>query len=126
NPEPDVLWNFANGYAHIHPKHVAEPLDATGEGMKKTIVGTGPFKYVRGAEGESYVLARNDNYFRPGKPYFDGIEIYPISDITQQTAALETGKIDMIEYLENVPELDRLAKNKDLTVISRSEERRVG
>ena len=42
-PEPDFLFQAANPYIVIVPRKVVEPLDASGQGMKRTIVGSGPF-----------------------------------------------------------------------------------
>jgi ABC-type oligopeptide transport system substrate-binding subunit len=38
--------------------------------------GTGPFKSVRRAENELWVMERNPNYWNKGLPYLDGIEFY--------------------------------------------------
>ncbi|NLN07755.1 MAG: ABC transporter substrate-binding protein [Firmicutes bacterium] len=55
-------------------------------------VGTGPFKFVSMARGESIKFERFDDHWREGKPYLDGVEFLLIRDeITQQAAMRATG-----------------------------------
>jgi peptide/nickel transport system substrate-binding protein len=42
--------------------------------MRQHPIGTGPFKFVSYKPNESIKLARNAQYWKPGRPYMDGIE----------------------------------------------------
>jgi peptide/nickel transport system substrate-binding protein len=58
-------------------------------------VGTGPFKVVD-FQRDSYIkYARNDNYWRKGMPYLDGIESRLIQDPMTAQAIMEAGEADV-------------------------------
>jgi len=42
--------------------------------MRQHPIGTGPFKFVSYQPNESIRLTRNPDYWKPGRPYLDGIE----------------------------------------------------
>ena len=69
-PQPDFLFMVSNPYNVIVPKKVCEPLDAQGQGMKRHIVGTGPFRLTQAIDGQIYELSRFDSYFGE-KAYLD-------------------------------------------------------
>lgn len=75
--QPDFLYLLANPFNVIYPKSVAEPLDAAGDGMKRKIVGTGPFKLSQAIEGQFYELSRFEKYFKPTYPYLDKLQFFP-------------------------------------------------
>ena len=64
-PQPALL---ASGYSPIYPCHVS-PRD-----MRSKPVGTGPFKFVEFKPNERITVARNPDYWKPGRPYLEGIE----------------------------------------------------
>jgi len=45
-----------------------------GREMRRRPIGTGPFKFVEFKPNELIRVARNPNYWKPGRPYLDGIE----------------------------------------------------
>ena len=53
--------------------------------MRQAPIGTGPFKFVEYKANQSIKLVRNPNYWKPGRPYLDGIE-YTI--ITNRSTAI--------------------------------------
>jgi peptide/nickel transport system substrate-binding protein len=59
---------IASGYTPIYPCHVS-PRD-----MRQSPIGTGPFKFVEFKPNQSIKLVRNPDYWKPGRPYLDGIE----------------------------------------------------
>jgi peptide/nickel transport system substrate-binding protein len=67
-PQPAILALIASGYTPIYPCHVA-PRD-----MRQRPIGTGPFNFVEFKPNESINLVRNSHYWRPGRPFLDGIE----------------------------------------------------
>ncbi len=81
-------------------------------------IGTGPFKIKHFAPGEEpSVFVRNDDYWRPGLPKVDGVELRSIPDGAAQVAAIAAGQIDLTWDLPRVG-LARLEANPEVKVIS--------
>jgi len=59
-------------------------------------IGTGPFKFVSYTPGDRLILARNADYFEPGMPKLQGVELRIIPEISVKIAALEAGDIDVL------------------------------
>ena len=59
-------------------------------------IGTGPFKFVSYTAGDRLVLARNPDYFEPGAPKLDGVELRIIPEMSVKIAALQAGDIDVV------------------------------
>jgi len=57
-------------------------------------VGTGPFRLVGWKENDSIELARNPDYFEPGKPYLDGAQLLLIKEPSAAVAAMMSGQVD--------------------------------
>ncbi len=83
----------------ILPKHIWEnvedPLTYT-----ELPVGTGPYKLVEHAEGQSYRLEANEDYFL-GPPATKEIDMPIVTDPSSMFLALETGQVDTVT--RNVP-----------------------
>ena len=60
-----------------------------------TAVGTGPYKCKEFTPGVRSVGVRNENYWKPGKPYIDQIEFFGIQDETARVNALLSGDIQI-------------------------------
>ena len=58
-------------------------------------IGTGPFKFVEYKANQSIKVARNPNYWKPGRPYLDGIEYTIIPNRSTAILAFVSGKFDM-------------------------------
>src|SRR6201997_508857 len=67
-PQPALLALLASGDTPIYPCHVS-PRD-----MRQHPIGTGPFKFVEYKPNQYIKLARNPDYWKPGRPYLDGVE----------------------------------------------------
>src|SRR5712671_3569729 len=67
-PQPAVLSLLASGYSPVYPCHVSA------REMRSHPIGTGPFKFVEYKPSQSIKVARNPDYWKPGRPYLDGIE----------------------------------------------------
>src|SRR5207244_5842454 len=74
-PQPALLTLLASGWAPIYPCHVS-PRD-----MRSRPIGTGPFKFVEFKPNEAIRVTRNPDYWKPGRPYLDGIEWTIIKDV---------------------------------------------
>ena len=64
--------------------------------MSTKPIGTGAFKFVSYTPGDRLVLARNPDYFEPGKPKLDGVELRIIPEMSVKLAALQSGDIDVV------------------------------
>src|SRR5437899_53513 len=97
-PQPALLALLASGWAPIYPCHVS-PRD-----MRSRPIGTGPFKFVEFKPNEVIRLARNPDYWKPGRPYLDGIEWRIIPNRSTALLAFVAGQLDMtFPYEVTVP-----------------------
>ena len=67
-PQPAFIALLASGFSPVYPCHVP-PAE-----MRQHPIGTGPFKFVEFKPNEIIRVARNPDYWKPGRPYLDGIE----------------------------------------------------
>jgi len=67
-PQPALLALLASGDTPIYPCRVS-PRD-----MRQHPIGTGPVKFVEYKPNQYIKVARNPDYWKPGRPYLDGIE----------------------------------------------------
>ena len=88
-PQPAFLSFLASGYSPIYPCHVS-PRD-----MRTHPVGTGPFKFVEYKPNQSIKVTRNPDYWKPDRPYLDGIEYTMVANRSTAILAFATGKFDM-------------------------------
>jgi peptide/nickel transport system substrate-binding protein len=88
-PQPAFLMVLATGSQGIYPCHVP-PRE-----MRSHPIGTGPFKFVEFKQNESIKLTRNPDYWKPGRPYLDGIEYTVIRNVSTAVLAFASGKFDM-------------------------------
>jgi peptide/nickel transport system substrate-binding protein len=88
-PQPAFLTTLASGYAPIYPCHVPA------RDMRQHPIGTGPFKFVEFKPNEYIKVARNEDYWKPGRPYLDGIEYTIVKNLSTATLAFTAGKFDM-------------------------------
>jgi peptide/nickel transport system substrate-binding protein len=88
-PQPSFLALLATGWSPIYPCHVS-PRD-----MRKHPIGTGPFKFVEFKPNQSISVTRNPDYWKPGRPYLDGIEYTIIKDVSTRLLSFVSGKDDI-------------------------------
>src|SRR5262252_8688099 len=88
-PQPAFLALLASGFSPVYPCHVP-PRD-----MRQHPIGTGPFKFVEFKPNESIKLVRNPDYWKPGRPYLDGIEYTIMREIAPRNLAFFAGKFDV-------------------------------
>ena len=88
---------LAIDYVKILPKHLLEQeIDLNlAENIIKHNSGTGPFILESYQSGNSYVVNKNPNYFKDGRPYVDRIEHYIITTPATAQAQVEARQIDM-------------------------------
>jgi len=104
-PQPALLALLASGFTPIYPCHIP-PAE-----MRRTPVGTGPFKFVEYKPNQSIKVARNPNYWKKGLPYLDGIEYTIIANRSTAILSFVSGKFDMtFPYEITVPLVDDIKK----------------
>jgi len=97
-PQPSFLALLATGWSPIYPCHVS-PRD-----MRKHPIGTGPFKLVDFKPNQSITVSRNPDYWKPGRPYLDGIEYTIIKDVSTRLLSFLSGKDDVF-FGVTIPQL---------------------
>src|SRR6516165_10540828 len=97
-PQPAFLALLASGYSPVYPCHIP-PRD-----MRQHPIGTGPFKFLEFKPNERIKLVRNPDYWKPGRPYLDGIEYTIIPNRSTAILAFIAGKFDLtFPYEVTVP-----------------------
>src|SRR6266853_3774259 len=89
-PKPYFIALLASGLSPVYPCHV--PLRE----MRSRPIGTGPFKFVEFKPNERIAVTRNPNYWKPGRPYLDGVEYTIIPNASTRMLAFVAGKVDLI------------------------------
>ena len=98
-PQPALLALLASGWAPIYPCHVPA------RDMRQHPIGTGPFKFVEFKANEYIKVTRNPDYWKPGRPYLDGIEYQIMREIGPRNLAFFAGKFDAIPLGVTIPTL---------------------
>jgi len=116
SPTGSLLYAVASAYAAIYPKEV---VDAAGDNAVKTLVGTGPFRFVEHKPDRHIRLARFKEYAaRPEPPngfggkrtaWVDEIYFLPTPDLAVRAAGLETGEYHFADQIKQ-DQYDRLSK----------------
>ncbi len=102
-PQPALLALLASGWSAVYPCHVAA------REMRQRPIGTGPFKFVEFKPNEVIKVARNPDYWKPGRPYLDGIDWTIIRDTGTRVLAFVAGKNDMFSpYGVTIPLLKQI------------------
>jgi peptide/nickel transport system substrate-binding protein len=86
--QPAFPMLIADGFGDITPCHQSQTE------MRQHPIGTGPFKFVEFKPNESIKLTRNPDYWKPGRPYLDGIDFTIVRDRATAIQAFVSGKFD--------------------------------
>jgi peptide/nickel transport system substrate-binding protein len=87
--QPSFLTLLASGWSPVYPCHVPA------RDMRNHPIGTGPFKFVEFKPNQSITLARNPGYWKPGRPYLDGIEWEIVKDTSTRLLSFIAGRADV-------------------------------
>ncbi|MEU1183277.1 ABC transporter substrate-binding protein [Streptomyces sp. NPDC005820] len=117
-----VRFHFKNGMAFVpFPENFTNfggivPVDYD----PRKPVGAGPYKLKEFTPGQRSLFTRFENYFRPGQPYADELEIIDFKDEQSRIAALQSGQIDLANGI--AADQIRLLGSSDAvhTVVSRT------
>jgi peptide/nickel transport system substrate-binding protein len=85
-------------------------IEKSKEWARKNSVGTGPFKVVDFKRDAFIKYERNDNYWRKGMPYLDGMELRFIPDPMTASAMMEAKEADAwhdVAFVRNVLDLEQ-------------------
>ena len=87
--EADAFFGvkMAHYYARVPEKGTTDWINGS--------PGSGPFKMDRFKVGEGYEVVRNDDYWRNGLPYLDGIQCVAIPEAATRQQAVLTGDFDL-------------------------------
>jgi peptide/nickel transport system substrate-binding protein len=107
-PAAGFLPNLASDYMKVYPKHVgenltqeqanqgktqAEAVSAINAGTPNSLIGSGPWMLREWEKDVGYSYDRNPNYFKEGRPFFDGLRIFLIRDTARRLSALQAGQV---------------------------------
>src|SRR6267378_2520607 len=98
-PQPYLLTLLASGWSPIYPCHVPA------REMRQHPIGTGPFKFVEFKPNEYIKVTRNPDYWKPDRPYLDGIEYTIMREGGPRNLAFFAGRFDMIPLSVTIPTL---------------------
>jgi peptide/nickel transport system substrate-binding protein len=87
-PQPSFLTLLASGWSPVYPCHVLA------RDMRQHPIGTGPFKFVEFKPNQSIIVTRNPDYWKPGRPYLDGIEWTIVRDVSTRLLSFIAGRAD--------------------------------
>jgi peptide/nickel transport system substrate-binding protein len=88
-PQPAFIVMLATGWSPVYPCHVSPAQ------MRQHPIGTGPFKFVEFKPNESIKLVRSPDYWKPGRPYLDGIEFSIMRSLSTAVLAFAADQLDM-------------------------------
>ena len=99
-PAATFLTTIAVDYYAMYPKHVAGELTQDEANCcPDSLIGSGPWKFKEFKPQVSWEHERNTDYFKPGRPFLDGIKFNIIRDIPRLLAALQLGQVDLTDGL---------------------------
>ena len=91
-PSAYILEGLALSQFLIYPAHM--PLPQSNDDWKAKRIGSGPFKVGRVVPAVRVENIRNDSYWKPGRPYLDGVTLFVVDDPALVVASYRTGKLD--------------------------------
>jgi peptide/nickel transport system substrate-binding protein len=97
-PQPYLLVLLASGVSPVYPCHVPPAQ------MRQHPIGTGPFKFVEYRPNEYVKLTRNPDYWRPERPYLDGLEFPIVPSVATRNLMFIADNVDMtLSYGVSMP-----------------------
>ena len=89
-PQPSFLALLASGWSPVYPCHVPA------REMRLHPIGTGPFKFAEFKPNELIRVAKNPDYWKPGRPYLDAIEYPIVPSLSTRILGFLAGKFDSV------------------------------
>lgn len=97
---PDQFRYAKEGF--VIPKHLLAAVQRStwkDAAFGRAPVGCGPFRLERWEPQQRLVLARNERFHEPGKPYLDRIVLEIVTDATNRGAQLRAGGLDLVDEM---------------------------
>jgi peptide/nickel transport system substrate-binding protein len=94
-PRASFLPSLAINWTVMLPPHAIARIN-------ESPIGTGPFRFVEYQRSVRIRYAKNQDYFKPGLPYLDGIEILITTDQRAQMEAFRTRQVDMLSPMSRL------------------------
>jgi len=99
-PAATFLTTIAVDYYAMYPKHIAEGKSQDDINCcPANLIGSGPWIFKNNQPKISWEHEKNPNYFKTGRPYFDGIKFNHIRDVGRLLTALQVGQVDLTDGL---------------------------
>ena len=86
-PYATLLWNVSDGAMAIVPY-------GSDKDFNRTLIGSGPFKFVRSVQDSEVVIERNDDYWGE-KPRIAKVRFAVVPDVTTRALELRKGSVDL-------------------------------
>jgi len=94
------------------------PEGSSSEDLQTQGIGTGPFKQAEFTPGELIAkFDKNEDYWEPGLPKVDAIELYSITEGTARNSALQSGEIDLSMEID-LAGLSGIEEDPNISIIS--------
>lgn len=107
----------------VMPKHIYAGTDILKNPANLKPVGCGPYKLKEWVRGSHIHLVRNENYFKPGKPYLDAIIYRVIPDGASRAMSLESGVVQLTQWTDlELFDAQRLAKDPRFSMTTKGYE----
>ena len=97
-PAATFLTFLAVDYYVMYAKHVSQGLSQEDANCcPENSLGSGPWKLTNWDRGTVREYERNTDYFKPDRPYFDGLKFNVIRDVNRVYAALIVGQAYILD-----------------------------
>jgi peptide/nickel transport system substrate-binding protein len=110
-PFGPFLSNLANNGEIVNQKAI-EAGDPS-----RNPVGTGPFRFVEWMQGSHVTLERFADYFRPDRPFLDGVEFRFLLVDQSRIEGLRSGELDWVDAVP-LQQLSSLAQDPEFTYVT--------
>lgn len=88
-PQASLPALLASNLSPVYPCHIPA------KEMRTRPIGTGPFKLVSFESNRSIKLTKNTDYWKPGRPYLDGVEFSIIGNRSTRMLAFVANEFDL-------------------------------
>lgn len=112
-PTPEALI-MLDSIAMVPPKYFQEWDKKDYAYLTRTMVGTGPYKFVEWVKDDHLTLVANPDW-HGGTVDFKDVILRPIPEDATRVAALVSGEVDAV-WGVSIPDIERVEKNKDTYV----------
>ena len=94
-PDAEALENFADAHSLIVAE---EAVRQSGDLLRGPVVGSGPWA-LDSSDADGAAYRANPDYYEPGVPYLDGLDVRVIADAGTRIAAVRNRLLDMDQPL---------------------------